>query len=118
MNFKIYNKGFFLVILLFSLENCVSFATTENPGGESGLVSNYFRDRVMDFRDIFSVNCSGWSGWGAKSPSRTDWSRTLFRARCFGHGDFTDEYGLKNGEFAKQNTEEIVLLLGLKFKLG
>ena len=112
MKYSNYKKAFILLIIFFSLENCVSFGTTENPGGESGLVSNYFRDRLMDFRDIMSVTDPIGVVGGAKAQVGPIGVGLYLEPGAAGHGDFTDEYGLKNGEFAKQDTEEIVLLFG------
>lgn len=102
----------FFIILYATLTGCVSFSDQKNPGGESGKIKNYFRDRVMDARDIFTVTGTFGVVGGIKGQIGPLGTGLYVESGSGYHTNFADETGLRNGETGSHSTDDIVLLFG------
>ncbi|MBK8396690.1 MAG: hypothetical protein IPL26_15830 [Leptospiraceae bacterium] len=104
---------FNLFIIMISISNCVSFKDKENPGGNAGKAGNYFSDRVMDTRDIFTVTAIYGATAGLKAQLGPLGAGLFAQPGSLGHGlSLSNEVGLKSGELAYQNVSDFVFILG------
>lgn len=103
---------FIFIILYVSFTGCVSFSDLKTPGKDSGKIKNYFRDRVMDARDIFTLTGTFGVVGGVKGQIGPLGTGLYVESGAGYHTNFADETGLRNGETGMHATDDIVLLFG------
>lgn len=102
------------IIIIVLTVNCVSFKDKDNPGGDSGKTGNYFNDRIMDSRDIFTFTAVYGAAAGVKAQVGPIGAGLYFQPGSVGHGvDLSNENGLKSGELSYHHVTDFAILLGL-----
>ncbi|HMV78349.1 MAG TPA: hypothetical protein PL048_10390 [Leptospiraceae bacterium] len=104
---------FNLFIITVSIVNCVSFKDKDNPGGDSGKTRNYFNDRIMDSRDIFTFTAVYGGVAGVKGQIGPLGAGLYLQPGSLGHGlQLSNETGLKSGEMAYHHVSDFAILIG------
>ena len=115
-------KIIFLLILLTS--NCVSFSNKLNtdtnsyyPTKTESKVKSYFNNRLMDLRDILSINLIyGFQG-GVKADISKIGVGAYFATGSVGHGmTLSEEIGLRGGELGTHSNSDGTLLFNFSEK--
>jgi hypothetical protein len=114
----------FLFLLILLTTNCVSFSEKINPDTNSyypvktdSKVKSYFNNRLMDLRDIFSINLIyGFQG-GIKADISKIGVGVYFATGSVGHGmTLSEEIGLRGGEVGSHSNSDGTLILNFSEK--
>lgn len=111
-------KAINLCFILLSLY-CVGYSTRqinsqdqkEYPTNSGNKFTNYIQNRIMDLRDIFSIQLV----WGLNVEAKAQISRMgaglYWEAGSTHPIDFSGEVGLRSGEFGSHSADDFTLLI-------